>query len=158
MISLVGGEWKQSCTLWSCEWGRSGDGWESYPEAESIDWFIEGQAFLIWLHAPTPFPSSPVGKLHLFLMFSCVLPVELTDRRGGGPRGWAWSRIIRPQESLALYKWFNSLWPQVSMQFPLSAHHSHILYSNGGELFPVVLLFLFQSDHTFKGRHSKLGI
>jgi hypothetical protein len=32
---------------------------------------------------------------------SCVSPVELTDRRGG--MEWARSRIIRPQESLALH-------------------------------------------------------
>jgi hypothetical protein len=36
-----------------------------------------------------------------------VSPVELTNRRGGGR--WAWSRIIRPQESLALYTLFNIL-------------------------------------------------
>ncbi len=38
----------------------------------------------------------------------CVSPVKLTERRGG--RGWAWSRIVRPQESFALYKPFNTLW------------------------------------------------
>jgi hypothetical protein len=52
------------------------------------------------------------------------LPVSQLDRRGtGGLRkrgnlmtgeGWAWSRIIRPQESLALCKSFNPLWVIVS--------------------------------------------
>jgi hypothetical protein len=40
---------------------------------------------------------------------SCLL-VELTDGKGG--RGWARSQIIRPRESLALYKRFNTF-PQV---------------------------------------------
>jgi hypothetical protein len=39
---------------------------------------------------------------------SCVSPVELIDRRGG--RGWARSQIIRTQESLVLYKSFNTHW------------------------------------------------
>ncbi len=39
---------------------------------------------------------------------SCVSPVELIDRRGR--RGWARSQIIRTQESLILYKSFNTLW------------------------------------------------
>jgi hypothetical protein len=39
---------------------------------------------------------------------SCVSPVELIDRKGG--RGWARSQIIRTQESLVLYKSFNTHW------------------------------------------------
>ncbi len=40
-----------------------------------------------------------------------MTPVEFTDGRwGGGGRGWARSQIIRPQESLALYKSFDTLW------------------------------------------------
>jgi hypothetical protein len=40
------------------------------------------------------------------------------DGRGGG-RGWARSRIIRPQESLVLYNSFNILWlnPYVSRKY-----------------------------------------
>ncbi len=55
-------------------------------------------------------PSSPLPskKLVSLSQSSCVSPVELTEWRGG--RGWAWSRILRLQESLALYKSFNSLW------------------------------------------------
>jgi hypothetical protein len=38
-----------------------------------------------------------------------VSPVELTDRRGM-LKGWVRSQIIRPRESLELYKSFNTLW------------------------------------------------
>ncbi len=67
---------------------------------ERIQWFIEEQAFLR-LHAH---PLPPL---------SLCLPVcrrsSLLTGDGGGGRGRAWSRIIRPQESLALYKSFNPL-------------------------------------------------
>ncbi len=80
---------------------------------ESIEWFIDGhgQAFSrsrSYDLAPFPPPS----------------PVNMTDRRHtgrlrkrdnllpgeGGKGGWARSWIIRPQESLILYKSFNALW------------------------------------------------
>jgi hypothetical protein len=32
----------------------------------------------------------------------------------GAGSGWAWSQIIRPRESLALYKSFNTLWAHSS--------------------------------------------
>ena len=58
---------------------------------------------MIRLHAH-PFPPS-VSKLSLFCSLSVWPLVELTDRRGGR----AWSRIIRAEESLVLYKSFNTL-------------------------------------------------
>jgi hypothetical protein len=53
---------------------------------------------------PPPLPSAICSLSQSF----CVSLVELTDGGEGG-EGWAWSRIIRPQESLALYNSFNTL-------------------------------------------------
>jgi hypothetical protein len=70
------------------------------------DWMIyRGPSFLAVVYdlAPRPTPS------HLFsncLSFSVVGPAYWQERG----RGRAWSRIIRPQESLALYQSFNPLW------------------------------------------------
>jgi len=64
-------------------------------------WMIyRGPGFLavVWFGSSCPFPPSPVSKLDR----------RHTRRRGG--RGWARSRIIRLQESLVLYKSFNTLW------------------------------------------------
>ncbi len=67
----------------------------SYSTSESIEWFIEGQAFSLPPHSPT-------SNLALFSQSSCVSLVELSDSRerweGGGP--W---------KSLALYKSFSTL-------------------------------------------------
>ncbi len=75
------------------------------------DWMINrGPGFLavIWFGStPTPFPLSH-QQVATLSQSSCVSLIELTDGRGG--REWAWSRIIRPQESLAFYKSFNTLW------------------------------------------------
>ncbi len=82
--------------------------------AERFNWFIEGQTFSrSFYFAPRPPPPPPP---HSF-------PISNLDRRhtgrlrkrdnllkGEGGRGWARSRIIRPQESLVLYKSFNTLW------------------------------------------------
>ncbi len=82
----------------------------SYFSPESIECFIEGQAFrgrMIWLHAH-PFPPY-------------IPSVSSTSDHTGRPRnrenlltgevgkGRAWIRIIRPQESLDLYKSVNDL-------------------------------------------------
>jgi hypothetical protein len=67
-----------------------------------------GQGFLAVIEfgsTPTPFPPSPVSKLPLSQSFG-VSPVELADERRGGHR----ADSKRPQESLALYKSFNTLW------------------------------------------------
>jgi hypothetical protein len=58
--------------------------------------------------SPTPSPLLPRQQLVSLSQSSCVSPVELTDGRGG-EKGWMWSRSMRPQESLALYKAFNTL-------------------------------------------------
>ncbi len=68
---------------------------------ESIEWFIEAQAFLRSDDSaphPPSFPPYPVSCIS-FSVYMCVA-VELTD--GRGVRGWARSQIIRPQESLAI--------------------------------------------------------
>jgi hypothetical protein len=81
---------------------------------ESIEWFIEDQAFLrSYDSAPRPphYLLSPVSRQQVASLSqsSCVSPVELTDGKGG-ERGWAWSWIKLPQESLDLYKSFITLW------------------------------------------------
>ncbi len=56
------------------------------------------------LHVPpTPFPSRQ--QVVSLSQFSCVATVKLT----GGEWGGGWTQIIRRQESLALYKSFNTL-------------------------------------------------
>jgi hypothetical protein len=68
-----------------------------------------GQSFscgrLLRLHArPTP---PPVSKFLIVLSLPvCRRPSLINDGRGGGE----WSRIIRPQKSLAIYKSLNPLW------------------------------------------------
>jgi hypothetical protein len=60
--------------------------------------------------APRPPPSSPPPSRQQVVSLSqssCVSPVELTNWRGR--EWWARSQIIRPRESLALYKSFNTL-------------------------------------------------
>ncbi len=82
-------------------------GWQ---ESERIEWFIEGQAFLrsyLLLHVQ-PLPPSLVIKLSLFLSLSVCRRSRLLS--GEGRRGWAWSRIIRPQEGLVTSKSRNTLW------------------------------------------------
>jgi hypothetical protein len=66
-----------------------------------------GAGFLaVYDSAPRPPPPpSPVSNLPIFLR----LPVWSSLLPGEGGAGWARSRIIRPQESLALYKSFNTL-------------------------------------------------
>ncbi len=80
-------------------------------------WIINrGQCFLagrmIWLfgHPLSPSLVSKLGRRHTGRLRKRD---NLADGRGGGWRGRAWSRIIRPQESLVLYKSFNTLWPAV---------------------------------------------
>jgi hypothetical protein len=75
-------------------------------------WMIyRGPSFLtaVWLNSsPTPSSSSPLSKLSLFIS----LPVRRRSSllAGEGGREWASSQIIRPWESLALYKLFNTLY------------------------------------------------
>ncbi len=70
----------------------------------SIKGGIEDQAFLRSYVSPHPLPPSRASKLFLFLS----LPVWRRSRgRGGG--GWARNQIIRPRDSLDLYKAFNTL-------------------------------------------------
>ncbi len=77
--------------------------------SESIERFIRrGPGFLAVLRlGSTPLPHLPS------VSWSGDKQKELRKRgkllTGEGGAGWAWSRIIRPQESMALYKSFNSL-------------------------------------------------
>ncbi len=58
---------------------------------------------------PTPFPASRVSKLFLLISIPVCRRSNLPTGEVG-VRGWTLSQVIRPQESLALYKSFNSLW------------------------------------------------
>jgi hypothetical protein len=62
--------------------------------------------------APRP-PSSPPSRQQLVCLSqsSCVPSVELDNERGG--KGWAWSQIIWPRESMVRYKSFSTFWYQV---------------------------------------------
>ncbi len=78
-------------------------GWSS---SERIEWFTEGQAFFRLHGHPLPLPPHPpvpVSKLSPFLSHPVCRWSSLLERGG---RGWTSSRIIRPQESLALYKYW----------------------------------------------------
>jgi hypothetical protein len=79
---------------------------------QRIEWFLEGQAFLrsydsVPRSPPFP-PLPPVSKLSLFLSLTVCRRSSLLTGEGG--RGWAWSRIIWPHESLALCKYLNALY------------------------------------------------
>ncbi len=97
----------------------------------SIEWFIEGQSLLkssqSALHSP---PLSPV------ISTSDTQEDWVREttgwRTGEGGRGWARSRIIRPEKSLVLYKSFNTLWCQPSCQwvrFPPNIVHLIIFFA-----------------------------
>ncbi len=64
---------------------------------------------MIWLLAH-PLPPSPVSKLQRRHTGYRRKDNFLTESRDRGERGWASSRIIRPQESLVLYKSFHTVW------------------------------------------------
>ncbi len=94
---------------------RTDSGWWV---AESIDWFIEGRAFYrSYDSAPPPhlLPPSTVSELDRQQHKKTEEERQLADKRGG-KRGVARSRIILPQESLVLYKSFNTLWVALTGQ------------------------------------------
>ncbi len=79
-------------------------------KAESIEWFVEDQAFLlvVWVgSSPTPFSGQQSWPgIHR----KTVKYRQFAHERGGKGVGKdSRSRITRPQESLALYKSFNTL-------------------------------------------------
>ncbi len=67
---------------------------------------MEDQAFLPSYDLPPPF-THPSRQLVASLSQSSCVAVRAYGRERG--RGWARSQIIRPQESLVLYKSFNDL-------------------------------------------------
>jgi hypothetical protein len=84
---------------------------------------------MIRLHAhPLPPPSSSCLSLSRCLCVSPLAqwPLELTDERGWW-RGWADCKITRVQESLALYKSFNTL----CSKFSLMTAHPAVLFPQG---------------------------
>jgi hypothetical protein len=82
---------------------------------QSVKWFLEDPIFSGRMigSSPTTFPLSPVSKLSFFSVFLHVSPVELTVLTGERGGGVAEEPIIRPRGSLALYKSFNTLCPNV---------------------------------------------
>jgi hypothetical protein len=68
-------------------------------------WIYRGPG---WFYSTTPL--SPPLPSAICLSFSVCLCVAGPAYWGDRGRGWAWSRIIRQQRSLALYKSFNTLW------------------------------------------------
>ncbi len=90
---------------WQAQQARENQ--EASPE--SIEWFIEDQAFLrSYDLAPQPSPSPPLQS-ESCLSFSVVLRVAgraYADGRGGGQG----AKSKQPQESLVLYKLFDTLW------------------------------------------------
>ncbi len=83
---------------------------KAHSLTESIEWFIEGQAFsLSYDFAPRPPPApSPVSKLDPATHRKTEKERQLADRREG-EGGRARSRIIWTQKSLVLFKSFNTL-------------------------------------------------
>ncbi len=76
--------------------------------AENVNWFIDDQAFLLSydLALPTILPLPPVSQLSLSLPLcrrSSLLRGEPGEGEGGEPDH-------RRQDSLVLYKKFNTLW------------------------------------------------
>jgi hypothetical protein len=70
---------------------------------------------IIRLHAP-PLPNLSHQQVCLsFSVFLCVAGPAYWWTKRGERRGRALSRIIRPQESLSLYKPFNTLWQRPSL-------------------------------------------
>jgi hypothetical protein len=72
---------------------------------------IWGRAsYLVPRLPPPPSPPSPVSKLYRRHTGRMRKRDNLLTGHGGGGNGWARSRIIRPQESLGVYKSFKTLW------------------------------------------------
>ncbi len=84
---------------------------------ESIEWFIEDEAFstsCMIKAPPPPPPLSPVTKLSLFRSLPCASPVEHSDGRVGEVvRGEPDNKTTRKPN---LYESFNTLclWPSVN--------------------------------------------
>ncbi len=102
-------------------------------QSESTEWFVENQAFLRpYDSAPRlpPPPPPPLEQVVSLSQSSCASPDELTDCKEGG-RGWARSQIMRPRESLALYKLFNTLWVQYNtVLHPKNMIPNHVLLNS----------------------------
>ena len=76
--------------------------------ARKDEWFIDFFAVVWFGSLHTPYPLSPVSKR--VRRHTGRLRKSDNLLTGEGGRGWARSRIIRPQGSLILYKSFNTLW------------------------------------------------
>jgi hypothetical protein len=78
-----------------------------YCAPDSVEWFVEDQAFLPShdLAPPPPLPHFVMHQVVSLSQSSCLSPVELTDRGVG----WGRSQIIWQRESQVLFKSFRAL-------------------------------------------------
>ncbi len=82
---------------------------QSYLAVRQYWMIYRGPGFLrSYNSAPRPPPSSPLlsATCLYFSVFLCVAGRAYSEGRGG--KGWSWSRITQPKESLALCKSFNT--------------------------------------------------
>ncbi len=98
------------CTLWQGTMELKGLGIPC--RAESTEWFIEDQAFLLSFDSASHPPPPPLYPLQAacylsFLVFMCVACRAYWRERGRG-RSWARNQNIPPVETLALYKSFKT--------------------------------------------------
>ncbi len=116
--------YKRACAL--CRYKRTGKG---KGEARKYCMIYRGPGILavVWF-GPSSTPSpSPVSKLSLLLPVCrrSSLPAGY-GVWGGGGRGWGRSLIFRRQESLVLYKSFNTLWVVLLLNKLPILHDVHI--------------------------------
>jgi hypothetical protein len=80
-------------------------------QAKHIKWFIEDQAFSLSYDLAPP-PPSPLSVSKSTGDTQEDRERETTCWQEGRGRGWGKGKITRPQESLALYKSFDTRWWQ----------------------------------------------
>ncbi len=98
---------RQSITRWTVHWALN----DLYRTM--LSW---GQYDLAPRPPPSPFlPSANCLNFSVFLCVAGWAHWRSTDREGG--RRWRRSQIIRPRESLVLYKSLNTLWTGAKYEF-----------------------------------------
>ncbi len=80
-----------------------------YTDQRVLNDLHRGPGFLRWSYDSAPRPlSSPLCRQQVISLSQSVCRRSSLRREEVGRR-WEWSKIIRPQQSLALYKSFNTL-------------------------------------------------
>jgi hypothetical protein len=130
---------------------------KTVPPREYIEWFIEDQAFLrSYDSIPSPPPFSPVSKLSLlFLSLPVCRRSSLLTDEGDGEGVGARSQIIRPRESLGLYKSLNrysgttspSAWIRKTIMVSGSfQYYACVLWSMVSWIFSTTANILYRTD------------